>query len=494
MIDEIMNLINPEISKRVKDLCDRYGGDEVWASELLCDSRESSKSAFLIVDHNLDVYDLTYGELRERSERFAAALFELEIRPGDRVATLMGKSREYLVALLGIWRLGAVHVPLFTAFAPPAINLRLTGSRAKVVVCDETQSAKLKTENVASENLPWRVVTTGQPSQGQLSFSEITDDQEAGFEGFVAHADHPIVQLYTSGTTGTPKGVIMPIKSLASFQAYMEFGLDIREDDIFWSAADPGWAYGMFTAIFGTLTTGCRSILLEGGFSPEKTYATLSKYGVTNFTAAPTVYRALKASEVDVPKDLKHEMCLVQLEPLTPDVNMGLLKTLGVQVHDHYGQTEMGMLINNHHYPALKKTIKDGSMGISLPGFKAKILKMDCDQLAKVGNEGRLAIDVEASPLAWFAGYADLPEKTSEKFSMNGTLSITWCYSEVGCGDGFVHFSSRETMFTILAGFSHWPPGRRICLSDSGSCERSRCGGGEVPRRGIGSVCCLKRI
>src|SRR5258705_7657987 len=117
--------MSTDLNVRVRELLERYGGPDVCAAELLCDGHPADRVAFTIVDADLSSTDLTYGELRERSARFAVALAELGVGPGDRVATLMSKSADLVVALLGIWRRGAVHVPLFTAFASPAIAFRL---------------------------------------------------------------------------------------------------------------------------------------------------------------------------------------------------------------------------------------------------------------------------------------------------------------------------------------------------------------------------------
>src|SRR3954447_6380204 len=112
-------------------------------AELLCDKHPADRTAFTIIEPDLGTTDLTYGWLKDRSERAAAALARLGVKPGDRVATLMGKSAELVAVLLGIWRLGAVHVPLFTAFATPAIEVRLRSSGASVVVADRSWAGKL---------------------------------------------------------------------------------------------------------------------------------------------------------------------------------------------------------------------------------------------------------------------------------------------------------------------------------------------------------------
>ena len=132
------------VDRRVAELAAEYGSPDASPGALLCDRHRAEAVAFTVVEPDLSSRDLTFGELGELSARFAAGLAGLGVGPGDAVATLMGKSAELVVALLGIWRRGAVHVPLFTAFAPPAIAFRLAGSGAKVVVADEDQRAKLE--------------------------------------------------------------------------------------------------------------------------------------------------------------------------------------------------------------------------------------------------------------------------------------------------------------------------------------------------------------
>ncbi|WP_280455160.1 AMP-binding protein, partial [Nocardia brasiliensis] len=123
-----------DLNPRVRELLDMYDRPSASAADVLCDRHPANGIAFTIVESDLSSTDLTYGELRERSSRFAAALADLGIGPGDRVAALIAKYADQVVALLAIWRRGAVHVPLFTAFAPPAIALRGEASRATVVI------------------------------------------------------------------------------------------------------------------------------------------------------------------------------------------------------------------------------------------------------------------------------------------------------------------------------------------------------------------------
>ncbi|MBU6267612.1 MAG: AMP-binding protein [Sphingomonadales bacterium] len=444
------------LDARVAELIARYAGADVCAAHILCDRHPADALAYRVIADDLSARDLTYGELRDESERFAAGLAALGVGPGDRVATLMGKSRRYLVALMAIWRLGAVHVPLFTAFAPAAIAYRLRGSDAKVVLCDAGQRAKLAPGDDMPAQAPWQVVSTGTPGDGAHGFDDLLASTGPRPAAVAMGGDAPLIHIYTSGTTGNPKGVLVPIRALASFQAYAEFGLGLVADDIYWCAADPGWAYGLYYGVLATFMTGVRSVLFEGGFSAEKTLAILADHGVTNFAAAPTVYRSLRGAGLAAPPGLALRAASSAGEPLTPDVNAWAEGALGVTVHDHYGQTEAGMLINNHHHPLVRRPIRPKSMGHAMPGWHATVLADDADRELPPGETGRVVMDVARSPLLWFDGYDGDPAKVAGKLSADGRWYLT---GDTGSRDedGTFHFSSRDDDVIIMAGYRIGP-------------------------------------
>ncbi len=397
-------------AERVSELLAEYGAGDASAARLLCDRHAPGAIAFTVIDDDLSARDVTFGELRARSERFAGALAELGIGPGDRVAALMGKSADLVVAALGIWRAGAVYVPLFTAFATPAVALRLRASGAKAVVVDAGQRAKLDPGPDLPAVQPWTIVTAGGPGRaGDLAFDELLAAARPPRAPAALGGEAPLIRLFTSGTTGEPKGVTIPLVALASMVAYQEHGLDLRPADVFWNAADPGWAYGLYYGICAPLATGTRSLLLRAPFSAPLTYAVLERFGVTNFAAAPTVYRALRNDPAPPPAGLELRCCSSAGEPLNPEVIGWAREALGVPVHDQYGQTELGMVVVNGHHPAVRRALRPGSMGHPLPGFAVAVLDA-AGEPAAPGTPGRLAVD-RASPLFWFRGYAGAPER-----------------------------------------------------------------------------------
>jgi acetyl-CoA synthetase len=407
-----------------------FGARDADVAHLLCDRHDPAAIAFALpryVDGKLQVDELTFGELREESARFADALHAEGIGRGDCVAVLMGKSRSLVIALLGIWRIGAVHVPLFTAFAAPAIEMRVSASGAKTVITDPDQRNKL----AALEEQGLTVIESGSPMDSLIAaHAPLTSTEPVGPDG-------PLIVLYTSGTTGAPKGVTVPVRALSSFASYLHYGLDVAPEDVYWNAADPGWAYGLYYAILGPLALGRQSILLAGGFSSEATRAVVEHYGVTNLAAAPTVYRSLRKDGLTLDRPLRRASSAG--EPLTPDVNAWAASALGTQVRDHYGQTEHGMMIVNGWHDAVRADVPEGSMGRPLPGFAAATL------------DGQIVLDAQASPLMWFPGYLDAPDKTAERFTPDGRYYLT---GDLGREqDGLFYFASRDDDLIIMAGY-----------------------------------------
>ncbi|MBM7229740.1 AMP-dependent synthetase [Dietzia sp. HMSC21D01] len=437
-----------------EDLLAIYDVPGASAAEFLCDRHDPDAVAFTVIDPDLSGRDITYGELRTESEKVAAALAALGVAEGDRVATLMSKSADLVFTLMGIWRLGAVHMPLFTAFAWPAIEMRITGGDAKVIVSDADQRGKLESTSVP-------VVVAGladcpESREGDLDLDTIVAAQEPGRPAAVTGPDAGMVMLFTSGTTGTPKGVVVPVRALAAFHQYIETGLDVRADDVFWNGADPGWAYGLYYGILGPLAVGRRSLLLHARYTPELAFAVLQYYRVTNFAAAPTVYRTMRAKRDIAPADVRLRRASAAGEPLTPEVIEWSREQFGVEVRDQYGQTEHGMFIINPWHDSLREEVRPGSMGVPLPGWSCTVLAADSDDPAPAGELGRVAIDVPASPLMWFTGYHEAPEKTAERFSADGRWYYTGDAAKLDA-DGHFYFSSRDDDVIIMSGYRIGP-------------------------------------
>ncbi|KQV93441.1 AMP-binding protein [Streptomyces sp. Root369] len=442
---------------RVTELTATFTAPSLNVAWLLCDQHSADRVAFTVVDAAGESSALSYGELAANSHRCARALQVLGVGPGDRVATLMGKSTDLVTVIVAIWRLGAVYVPLFTAFAPQAIALRLEGSGAHVVVVDPDQRHKLDPGPDMPDAPQRRLVVTGSGARhGDVSLADVmAAASPEPVPAVTTSGDGPLVHMFTSGTTGKPKGVIHPVSYIAGWQVYLEYGLGVTRDSSYWCAADPGWAYGLYAAVVAPMAAGIPSLLLSGGFSPETTWRTLVDHRVTDFAAAPTVYRGLRSSPVPVPQKLRLERASSAGEPLTPEVNEWAGSALGLAVHDHFGQTEVGMPLANHHHPELARPLKTGSMGRPLPGWSLTVLADEKDEPTGPGVLGRVAIDVAESPLMTFSGY-QVPGQAGAKFTADGRWYLTGDAGRIDA-DGDFFFSSRDDDVIIMAGYRIGP-------------------------------------
>ena len=272
------------VEQQLQGWLETFDAETVSVAGILCDQHAPETIALLYEDALGNHARYTFAQLRDLSSRSAGALKALGVAKGDRVATLLPKSPELLITTLGLWRLGAAHVPLFTAFGPQAIASRVENSQACVLVTDTANRHKVSSVNTGS-GAPQIVTVTddsGGTHDGDVVYLDALAQADPVMDPVLTCGDDLFILIYTSGTTGSPKGVEIPVKALASFVAYMRFGLDVRDDDVYWNMADPGWAYGLFYALVGPLLLGNTTIFFNAPFDVSATYRILQTYGVTN--------------------------------------------------------------------------------------------------------------------------------------------------------------------------------------------------------------------
>jgi acetyl-CoA synthetase len=349
----------------------------------------------------------SFADMQALSARFAGMLTDQGIGPGDVVAGLLPRIPDLVVTILGTWRAGAVYQPLFTAFGPAAIAHRLQTSGAGLVVTDAANRAKLDALAVA----PRIAVARGGARPGDLDLSAELARHPAEFAPVLRGPDDLMMLMSTSGTTGNPKGVPVPLKALAAFEVYMRTAIDLRPEDRFWNIADPGWAYGLYYTITGPLLLGHATTLYDGPFTVDSTWRIIRSHGITNLAGAPTAYRLMIAAGAGAAAGLAGQLRAVSSagEPLNPEVIRWFAEHLGVPIHDHYGQTELGMVVNNHH--GLDHPVRPGTAGVPMPGYRIAVLGPEGQELPP-GVPGVLAVDIANSPLLWFPGYLGQPEKS----------------------------------------------------------------------------------
>ncbi|MFT5343804.1 MAG: acetyl-CoA synthetase [Paracoccaceae bacterium] len=440
------------------ECCDRYTGENRIA--LNWEGVDGAQSV------------LTFDELQHQAARFANVLTQNGIGPGDRVAGLLPRIPELLVVILGTLRAGAVYQPLFTAFGSKAITDRLAGSEAKLIVTDADNRPKLNDV----PNCP--ITLTLKATQADdINFADTMAVQSDTFEPVMLRGDDLFLMMFTSGTTGPPKGVGVPIKALLSFAAYMKFALNVRPDDQFWNIADPGWAYGLYYAVIGPLLLGHATTFYQGPFTVDKTYELIASHGITNFAGAPTAYRMMIASGEAEAAKIRGKLRVASSagEPLNPEVMRWFNAHLDCPLYDQYGQTETGMVLMNHH--GLAHDVTPGSAGRPMPGYHLAVLD-EAGQECPDGEPGILAIDRHRSSLFYFPGY-----RGREAQGWEGDYYLTGD-SAIKNADGSYSFVGRSDDLISSAGYRIGPFDVESCLIEHKSVLESAVVGKPDVKRG----------
>lgn len=394
------------------------------------------------------IHTLTYAELDEYSAKLAGWFQAQGLGKGDRIACMLPRSPQLLIAVLATWRIGAVYQPLFTAFGPDAVDYRLGRAGTKLVITDHANRYKFdglsQCPPVLAVGGATREHADDHDWQASLTHTSMSDKPPR------LSPEEPFLQMFTSGTVGKPKGVAVPLAGMTAFAIYMELAIDLRDDDRFWNMADPGWAYGLYYAIAGPLLLGVTTHFCEAGFSAEGALAFMKRHHITNFAAAPTAYRLMKASGLfdDAYETLGLRAASSAGEPLNTEVVTWVERSLGCPVMDHYGQTETGMTCNNHH--SLDHLKHVGAMGVPMPGYRLAILDAEYHELP-AGEPGVLAVDIKNSPAHFFQGYT-WQEKNPfvEGYYLTGDVVIR---NE----DGTFQFAGRDDDIITTAGYRVGP-------------------------------------
>ncbi|WP_180170535.1 AMP-binding protein [Acinetobacter sp. YH12027] len=392
----------------------------------------------------------TFAELQKWSSQFANFLKSQGVQKGDRVSGLLPRTVELLVVILGAWRIGAVYQPLFTAFGPKAIEHRLHLAQSKLVISDVGNRSKL--DEVA--HCP-QIVTVADPAgqgiqQGDLNFWDEVNAQSTDCEIVLQSINDPFLLMFTSGTTGPAKPLEVPLKALIAFGQYMKNAVGLCEDDSFWNIADPGWAYGLYYGITGPLLLGHATLFYEGGFSIDSLCQIVDDYKVTNLAGAPTAYRMMMAADPEQMAKLKGKFRVVSSagEPLNPEVFRWFKQVLDAPIFDHYGQTEVGMVVCNHH--GLQHDIRAGVAGYASPGYRVAVVDEQGQELP-AGTPGVLAVDISQSPMMWFGGY-----KESRKSPFVKHYYLTGDTAELHA-DGSMSFVGRNDDVITTSGYRIGP-------------------------------------
>ena len=334
----------------------------------------------------------TFAELNQLSNKFGNVLKKLGVKRGERVFFFLPRVPELYLGFLGTLKIGAIAGTLFSAFGHQALLDRLKNSGAKVVVTNkELYQRVVKIEKQLPELEKVLLIDAEANKKGKFGLSELILKASDKLNCARMSPSDAAFMLYTSGTTGKPKGVVHCHQAILLEHMTAKWVLDLKEGDVYWVTADPGWVTGIGYGILGNWSNGASSLVYEGRFDPGKWYQLIEDYRVTVWYTAPTAIRMLAAKDSKLVKeyDLSSLRHLASVgEPLNPEAIYWSLKAFGLPFHDNWWQTETGgILIAN--YPSL--LIKPGSMGKPVPGVKAAIVN-DKGRKLGVNKIGNLAI------------------------------------------------------------------------------------------------------
>ena len=364
----------------------------------------------------------TYNQLLEETSLFAGSLSNLGVGKGDRVIIYMPMVPEAVIAMLATARLGAVHSVVFGGFAPNELALRIDDATPKVIVsatCGIEFSNVIQYKPLLDEAIdvaqykPEHTIILERP-QADCTMKDGRDfDWHQLMSKATSHdcvpvlSTDPLYILYTSGTTGKPKGIVRDNGGHAVALNYsMEAIYDVDPEDVYWAASDVGWVVGHSYIVYAPLIRGCTTILFEG--KPVRTpdpgafWRVISEYNVKSFFTAPTAFRAMKKEDPKGDLIKKYDLSNLRSvflagERLDPPTYEWLAGLLDCPVIDHWWQTETGWPICANMLGTELKEIKIGSATVPVPGFDVQILN-EKGQTAKTAATGNIVIKLPLPP------------------------------------------------------------------------------------------------
>ncbi|MGX1161278.1 acetyl-CoA synthetase [Pseudarthrobacter sp. SLBN-100] len=387
------------------------------------------KEALRFVRANGSIRSLSYAELAMHTSRFASVLRGLGIGRGDRVFSLLGRSPELYIAVLGTFKNASVFCPLFSAFGPEPVKQRLHLGAGRVLVT--TRALYRKKVAPIRDSLPalrfvLLVDAGGNPEPDTLDLAGLLQSAPPDQAIAATQPEDMALLHFTSGTTGTPKGAIHVHDAVTAHHATGYFALDLHPDDIYWCTADPGWVTGTSYGIIAPLVHGVTAVVDEEELDVDRWYRILAEHRVTVWYTAPTALRMLMKAGAE--RAAGHDLSALRFvasvgEPLNPEVVVWGRDVLGLPVHDNWWQTETGgiMIANYASMP-----IRPGSMGRPLPGIEAVLVARDA-QGKPVIHDGEAALITEPDALGelalrpgWpsmFRGYLNEEERYQRCFA-----------------------------------------------------------------------------
>jgi len=387
-------------------------------SDRICAQGKGDRTALIWEGFGGKKATYTFDDLRVYSNGFAKFISDIGLKPGDRICIFMDKIPSLYFSFLGILKMGGIAQPLFSAFGDESLEVRLVSAGTKAIITTQKHVRKVRKILDNLPELEHIVVVEGKPEklrEGELFFDVEASPRVEQFEVFQSTSETPSLLHYTSGTTGQPKGALHVHDSVWGQVLTTAWVLDLREDDIYWCTADPGWVTGTSYGIIGPWSLGVTQCVLDSGFTSSRWYQFIQDNKVTVWYSAPTAIRSLMRDGEEVVRkfdlsSLRH-LCSVG-EPLNAEAVIWSEKVYGLPFLDTFWQTETGaMMISN--YPGMK--IKPGSMGKPFPGIIATVLDLKTHEpITEPGKVGLIAF--RPGWPAMFRAYWKKPDIYRSKF------------------------------------------------------------------------------
>ena len=416
----------------------------------------SGKPALLFVEENGAVRTYSFDELKALTSRFANALVARGLRRGDRVAVFLPQAPETAIAHIAAFKAGMISVPLFTLFGDEALEFRLAASGARVLVTDLGGLAKLQRVRDRLPDLQ-HVFVIGPDTGGAASFDAALAEASDRFTPADTGPDDPGIIIFTSGTTGNPKGALHGHRVLLGHLPCIQFVHQYmpQRGDLHWTPADWAWIGGLFDVLFPSLYLGVPVLAHRAKkFDPDAAMDLMARHQVRNVFLPPTALKLLR--QADVKHDgLKLRSLLTGGETLGAGLGAFVQERLGVEAREIYGQTECNLVVgsNSSFFP-----IRPGAMGKAIPGHDVRIVDDEGHPLP-TGAEGHIGIR-RGDPVMMLE-YWKNPEATAQKYA--GDFLLT---GDMGRQDedGYLWYVGRSDDVITSAGYRIGPGEIEDCI------------------------------
>lgn len=436
----------PERYNIAVDVCDR------WAA------LEPQRPAIIEVSRDWQVHPVSFGWLREQSNRLADALGKRGVRRGERLAILLPQGRHVLTAHLAAYKLGAIAVPLAALFGVDALAYRLADSGAKAIVTDDAGLAKLRQIPELPAGLEL-VVSIDGADGGIIGWDTLVEEGSADFVPAETGPDDPALMIYTSGTTGNPKGALHGHRVLPGHLPGVQMPHEFmpQPGDRAWTPADWAWAGGLLNMLLPALHFGVAVVARPvTRFEPDEAYRLMQDLAIRNAFVPPTALRMLRGA--GSPRDrfrLNLRTVAAAGEALGAETLEWGREALGLTINEAYGQTECNLVLASCAGIGISRP---GCIGKAVPGHEVAIIRPD-GSVCEPGEEGQIA--VRRPDPVMFLGYWNNPAATAAKFV--GDWMITGDEG-VQDEDGYVRFIGRDDDIITSSGYRIGPGEIEDCL------------------------------